>query len=45
MHDFKDHVMLCSTLVTSDWASAMRLNLTRYLNCATQLIKCVPHND
>ena len=25
MHDFKDHVMLCSTLVTSDWASAMRL--------------------
>ena len=25
MHDFQDHVLLCSTLHTSDWASAMRL--------------------
>ena len=25
MHDFKEHVLLCSTLHTSDWASAMRL--------------------
>ena len=24
MHDFKEHVRLCSTLHTSDWASAMR---------------------
>ena len=25
MNDFADHVLLCSTLITSDWASAMRL--------------------
>ena len=25
MHDFQEHVLLCSTLHTSDWASAMRL--------------------
>ena len=25
MHDFDQHVLLCSTLHTSDWASAMRL--------------------
>ena len=25
MQDFQDHVLLCSTLHTSDWASAMRL--------------------
>ena len=25
MHDFEDFVLLCSTLSTSDWASAMRL--------------------
>ena len=25
MHDAKEHVVLCSTLHTSDWASAMRL--------------------
>ena len=25
MHDFEDVVLLCSTLNTSDWASAMRL--------------------
>ena len=25
MHDFEEHVLLCSTLHTSDWASAMRL--------------------
>lgn len=25
MHDFETHVLLCSTLNTSDWASAMRL--------------------
>ena len=25
MNDFSDHVLLCSTLISSDWASAMRL--------------------
>ena len=25
MNDFEDHVLLCSTLISSDWASAMRL--------------------
>ena len=25
LHDFDQHVLLCSTLQTSDWASAMRL--------------------
>ena len=25
MYDFQEHVLLCSTLHTSDWASAMRL--------------------
>ena len=25
MDDFEDHVLLCSTLISSDWASAMRL--------------------
>ena len=25
MKDFQEHVLLCSTLHTSDWASAMRL--------------------
>ena len=25
MHDFDQHLLLCSTLETSDWASAMRL--------------------
>ena len=25
MQDFQEHVLLCSTLHTSDWASAMRL--------------------
>ena len=25
MHDFNNHVLLCSTLNSSDWASAMRM--------------------
>ncbi len=25
LNDFADHVLICSTLITSDWASAMRL--------------------
>lgn len=29
MHDFDHHVLLCSTLETSDWASAMRLTSQR----------------
>ena len=29
MHDFQEHVLLCSTLHTSDWASAMRLVVQR----------------
>ena len=29
MHDFQEHVLLCSTLHTSDWASAMRLVVLR----------------
>ena len=29
MHDFKEYVLLCSTLHTSDWASAMRLVVLR----------------
>ena len=29
MHDFQKHVLLCSTLHTSDWASAMRLVVLR----------------
>ena len=31
MHDFEEHVLLCSTLNTSDWASAMRLVSVRLL--------------
>jgi glycosyltransferase involved in cell wall biosynthesis len=30
MHDFERHVLLCSTLNTSDWASAMRLVTLRH---------------
>ena len=30
MHDFDQHVLLCSTLETSDWASAMRLSCQRH---------------
>ncbi|QPN71487.1 glycosyltransferase [Synechococcus sp. CBW1108] len=29
LHDFEQHVLLCSTLETSDWASAMRLVVGR----------------
>ena len=29
LHDFSEHVLLCSTLETSDWASAMRLLVGR----------------
>ena len=29
LHDFNEHVLLCSTLETSDWASAMRLIVGR----------------
>lgn len=29
LHDFEQHVLLCSTLATSDWASAMRLVVGR----------------
>ncbi len=29
LHDFEQHVLLCSTLETSDWASAMRLTVGR----------------
>ena len=29
LHDFNEHVLLCSTLETSDWASAMRLVVGR----------------
>lgn len=29
LHDFERHVLLCSTLETSDWASAMRLTVVR----------------
>ena len=29
LHDFQQHVLLCSTLETSDWASAMRLVVGR----------------
>lgn len=30
MHDFDQHVLLCSTIYTSDWASAMRLTGQRH---------------
>jgi len=29
LHDFEQHVLLCSTLETSDWASAMRLTVIK----------------
>ncbi len=29
LHDFEQHVLLCSTLETSDWASAIRLGVGR----------------
>ncbi|MDC0316010.1 glycosyltransferase [Synechococcus sp. AH-551-G15] len=30
MHDFDQHILLCSTIQTSDWASAMRLTTQRH---------------
>ena len=30
MHDFNQHLLLCSTIHTSDWASAMRLTSQRH---------------
>ena len=37
MHDFKEKVLLCSTLRTSDWASAMRLTALKLQNRSKQL--------
>ena len=48
MHDFDQHVLLCSTLETSDWASAMRLSCQRHqqhLNGQTERVQQLELNQ
>ena len=48
MHDFDQHVLLCSTIQTSDWASAMRLTCQKHqqdLNGQSERYQQLKHNE
>ena len=48
MHDFDQHVLLCSTIQTSDWASAMRLTCQKQqqdLNGQSERYQQLKHNE